>query len=223
MTALPLNLADLAIIIILLVSALLAFFRGLVKEILAVAGWVGAALATLYGFRYAQPIARQFIAIELAADAAAGLAIFLVTLIILSFITHTIAERVRDSALNAVDRSLGFVFGLVRGAVLIVLAYMLLAWAVPAQDQPDWLRQARAIPFIERGAEFFINLVPRDQRGAASAAAERSRRQAKEADDARKSFDRLVNPQPKGDAPKEQSGYNPQDRRTLDRLIETNQ
>ncbi|MBM3600277.1 MAG: CvpA family protein [Alphaproteobacteria bacterium] len=220
MNQLPLNATDLGIIIILMVSGLLAFSRGLVKEVLAVAAWVGAALATLYGFRHAQPIARKFISVELAADAAAGVAVFVVSLIVLSMITHAISERVRDSALNAVDRSLGFVFGLVRGAVLIVLAYMLLAWAVPSADQPDWLRQARAMPFIERGADLLISLVPRDQRGESAAAADRMRRQAREADDARRSFERLLNPQPKADAPRDVPGYNPQERRTLDRLIE---
>lgn len=223
MSNLPLNPADLGIVIALMASGLLAFFRGLVKEVLAVAGWVGAAFATLYGFRYAQPIARRFIAVELAADAAAGIAIFLVTLIVLSMITHAISARVRDSALNAVDRSLGFVFGLVRGAVLVVLAYLLLAWAVPTREHPDWLRQARAMPLVERAADFLLSIVPRDQRGEATAAAERSRRLAREAEEARKSFDRLVNPQPKGDAPKDAPGYNPQERRTLDRLIETTQ
>jgi membrane protein required for colicin V production len=220
MNQLPLNPTDLAIIIILMVSGLLAFSRGLVKEVLAVAAWVGAAFATLYGFRYAQPIARKFISVELAADAAAGVAIFIISLIILSMITHAISERVRDSALNAVDRSLGFVFGLARGAVLIVLAYMLMAWAVPSADQPDWLRQARAMPFIVRGADLLLSFVPRDQRGEAAAVVERTRRQAREAEDARRSFDRLINPQPKADAPKDAPGYNPQERRTLDRLIE---
>ena len=222
MTNLPLNPTDLGIIIVLMASGLLAFFRGLVKEVLAVAGWIGAAFATLYGFRHAQPIARRFIAVELAADAVAGLAIFLVTLIVLSMITHAISARVRDSALNAVDRSLGFVFGLVRGAVLVVLAYMLLGLAVPTREQPDGLLQARAMPWIERGADFLLTLMPQDQRGEAAAAAERSRRQAREAEAAKRSFDRLINPQPKADAPKEAPGYNPQERRTLDRLIETN-
>lgn len=223
MTNLLLNPTDLGIVIVLMASGLLAFFRGLVKEVLAVAGWVGAAFATLYGFRHAQPVARRFIAVELAADAAAGLAIFLVTLIVLSMITHAISARVRDSALNAVDRSLGFVFGLARGAVLVVLAYMLLAWAVPTREQPGWLLQARAMPWIERGADFLLTLMPQDQRGEAAAAAERRRRQIREAEEAKRSFDRLINPQPKADAPKEAPGYNPQERRTLDRLIETSQ
>ncbi len=61
-------------------------------------------------------------------------------LIVLSIITHLIARRVRRSHLGALDRSLGMVFGLLRGAILVCVAWLALAWTVPRDDYPTWLR-----------------------------------------------------------------------------------
>jgi hypothetical protein len=62
---------------------------------------------------------------------------------------------VRGSALTAVDRSLGLLFGLVRGAILVSLAYMLILWG-----DPNMLRGARTTPMMARGAEILRNIAP---------------------------------------------------------------
>ena len=122
MAELPFTFLDIAIGIVLLVSGLLAFVRGFVHEVLAVGAWVGAIFIAVFGFPYLRPYARDLIPHELAADVAAGAAIFVVALVVLSLLTRALSDRVKDSALNALDRSLGFVFGLLRGAVLVCLA-----------------------------------------------------------------------------------------------------
>ena len=78
----PFTIADLAIVGILLVSAVLAFARGFVHEVLSMAAWIGAAFAVVFGLPYARPIARQFISLPLLADVAAGGVIFIVALLI---------------------------------------------------------------------------------------------------------------------------------------------
>jgi membrane protein required for colicin V production len=90
----PVNVTDIAVIVVLLISALLAYARGFVHEVLAVAGWVGAIFATIYGFPYARPYARSLIPVELIADLVAGLVIFVVTLVLLSFVTRGAAGLV---------------------------------------------------------------------------------------------------------------------------------
>ena len=62
---LPVNVFDVGVIAVLLVSALLAYARGFVHEVLAVVGWIGAIVATFYGFPYLQPYARQLIPMDL--------------------------------------------------------------------------------------------------------------------------------------------------------------
>lgn len=157
---LPVNAADVIVIAVLLISAGLAFFRGLVHEALAIAAWIGAALATLYLFLPAQAISRQLIAIPLVADIVAGVVVFLLTLIVLTVVSRMISKRVQDSSLGALDRSLGFVFGLLRGAVVVCIAWLALNWLLPPVEHPDWIREARSRPLVESGAAALRSLAP---------------------------------------------------------------
>ncbi|HMA52223.1 MAG TPA: CvpA family protein, partial [Magnetospirillaceae bacterium] len=102
------NSVDIAVIIVLLVSGVFALMRGFVYEVLAMAGWVLAALAALWGLPYIRPLIAPHISNPTIADVAGGAAIFLVVLLVSSFITHSISRQVRKSAVSAVDRSLGF-------------------------------------------------------------------------------------------------------------------
>ena len=99
----PINLTDAAVVLVIAISGLLALFRGLVHEVLAVISWIGAALATIYGFPYARPYATEMITVPLIADMVAGVGIFLVSLILLSVLTNFIAHRIRQSALGPLD------------------------------------------------------------------------------------------------------------------------
>ncbi|MBC7136294.1 MAG: CvpA family protein, partial [Oceanibaculum nanhaiense] len=154
MENLPVNATDILVFAILLVSGLLAFFRGFVREVLSVGAWVGAAFSTLYGFQHVRPYARDLIGIDMVADIAAGVGLFIIALIILSVVSNMLAGLVKGSALNAVDRSLGFLFGLLRGAVLVCLAFLVLDWAVAEQERPNWITNAKTMPLVERGAGF---------------------------------------------------------------------
>lgn len=164
MQDLGINPVDIVVLVIVVLSGALAFVRGFVKEVLAVVGWVGAAIATLQLFPYVRPITRQYIQTELLADGLAGLGIFLITLLLFSILSHSIAKGVRNSAISAVDRSLGFLFGLVRGAVVVCLAYLLVVSVLAPKDQPAWLRNARVIPLLEWGTSRIILLVPNEYR-----------------------------------------------------------
>lgn len=154
------TLADVGILIVLIISALLAFARGLIKETLSVAGWVGAIFAVLYLFPLLKPFARKLIPLDILADAVTGTMIFVVALVAISIVSYTIAKRVRDSSLNAIDRSLGFVFGLVRGAIVVCIAFLILVQLVPTADHPSWIQEARSLPAVELGANLLIKLVP---------------------------------------------------------------
>jgi membrane protein required for colicin V production len=151
---------DFVVIAVVLISALFAFVRGFVQEVLSVSGWIGAGFATYYGFGPAAPILRQYIDIAGLADVLTGVAIFVVVLVTLSFISHAIGRRVRGSSVGALDRSLGFLFGIARGAVLVIAAYMFADWAVPRDEQPEWWRAARVAPYADRGSQIVGGLLP---------------------------------------------------------------
>ncbi|MEE8517112.1 MAG: CvpA family protein [Alphaproteobacteria bacterium] len=161
MDVLGFNLTDIVIVSVIVLSGIFAFARGLVKEILAILSWVGAALATFYGFQQASLYARKFITTTYIADITAGAVLFVVTLLILSLISHFISDRIRGGSLGTIDRSLGFVFGVARGGAVIIAAYLALTWAMPPKDQPEWLREAKTMPLIKQSADVLKTMVPK--------------------------------------------------------------
>ncbi len=158
--SLPINAIDIGVIIIILISAVLAYARGFIHEVLSIGGWLGAALATVFFYPYVQPYAREHIPVELAADLATGAAIFVITLVVLSITTRAISSRVKDSALNVLDRSLGFLFGIARGALVVCVLYLGLVFLIPEKEQPEWITSARTMPLIIRGSGMVVQLIP---------------------------------------------------------------
>lgn len=198
MDSLSINVFDMVALAVLLLSAVLAFFRGFVHEVLSITAWVGAALSALYGFPYARPKAHELIPIPMVADVAAAVAVFLVVLLILSMVTRTISKQVQGSALNSVDRSLGFLFGLVRGAVVLSIAYVVLSWVIPdPAARPDWMRYAKSGPLLESGASLLRSMVPPSLLSAeerARLATVEAQERARQAVELKQTYDRLTQP-----------------------------
>ena len=208
----PVNVVDIGVLAVLLISAVLAYARGFVHEVLSVGGWVGAIFATFYGFPYAKPFARKYIPLEIAADLTAGIVIFIVTLVFLSLLTRAVARQVQSSALNVLDRSLGFLFGLARGAVLVCVTYIGLELIMPPADQPQMVQSARTIQLIKPGAALLKSLVP-DHISARSITGGDSGSGGVD-------LQRLNSPTPKQpDAPKTE-GYDAGTRKGMERLID---
>ena len=216
MDILGFNLVDLIVVAVILLSGVFALARGLVKEVLSIVSWVGAVFATLYGFPIASVFARQFISSPLIADGLAGGTLFLVTLFALSFVSGLIAGRVRGSTIGSVDRSLGFVFGLARGFVLVSIAYLAMSWAVPPAEQPQWVRTAKTMPLLERGSAMLTAVAPQQFHNPVPA----NRSLPTEERRTQSVQERAVsNPLPPGGGP----GYKMDERREMDRLIQGTQ
>lgn len=219
------NYLDIAILVVLLISGFFALVRGFVRETLSVAGWIGAALATAYLFEPARPFARGIIPSALLADIATGAAIFILTLVLISIVSHLIAERVRDSMIGPVDRSLGFVFGLVRGAVLCCAGFLLFSWLVPADDRPEILAKARALPLLEQGGELLLRILPENARQSTEKAVGLGAARAKSAVEGAEALQRATQPFRNGQTPaggadsERDKGYKTDERRALDNLI----
>jgi membrane protein required for colicin V production len=159
------NWVDLAVAGVVLVSAVFAFYRGFVREVLAIAGWVGAAAVAVYYFADARPFVEQYVSNDLLADVATGGGLFLVSLVVFWLLIHLIVLRVKTSALNALDRSLGFLFGVARGVIVVVLAYMVgeyWLWDDADNPRPEWLTEARSLPLIDHTAGLIWAVIPED-------------------------------------------------------------
>ena len=157
------NFVDICVLAVIGLSALLALSRGLVKEVLSILSWVGAVLAVVFLLPRLRPIANQYIHEPLLADIVAGIGIFIIALVVLGILNHYLSANVRASALGALDRSLGLIFGLVRGAVIVCFAYILMTWAMPnPTSRPDVVNDARTERLVAQGADFLKSLLPAD-------------------------------------------------------------
>lgn len=215
------NFLDIALLAVVLLSGLLALLRGFVHEVLSFGAWVGAALVSLYVFPYLQPHARELIAIQVVADIASGVLVFLVALVLLSLVAKSLAARVQDSSLSSLDRTLGLVFGLVRGAVLVSLAWLIFAWLVPEAQRPAWVKEARAVPMLMRGAELLRSLVPESFIESLGEAAWRGLDQVAPTPTPGPGFQDSLQPQPKGSSDGGEPAYNEGERQQLEDTIET--
>lgn len=216
MENLPINITDIGILVVILLSAVIALVRGCVHELLSLVSWIGAAAATVYGIEYVIPYARELTTIQPLADIGAGVVIFLVVLIILSIITRILSRRIQNSSMGALDRSLGMIYGVARGAVLVCIAWLAITFVVPRDEIPEWITEARSLPLVETGAAWIATLVPEDFMP------EDLPDQTELTGQIIQGVDQLI-PKPKDSADDDVSGYKDDERSDLQRLLESSQ
>ena len=158
------NWVDLAVIAIVAVSALLAFVRGFVREVLGVGAWIGAAIVAWWAYPYVLPRFHAWIGNSDLEAPAAFIAVFLGALILFSVMAGMTGSLVRMSLLAGLDRILGLAFGLVRGAAIVVVAYIGLGLVVPPDRWPAPLQQAQTLPYAYRGAAWVADRLPAEYR-----------------------------------------------------------
>jgi len=158
----PITILDLVLLAVMLISGLLAMVRGFMREILSIAAWGAAALATLYAFPKLIPNAKLYFNNETVATAVVVVGVFIGTLIVVSIVTVRISDMILDSRIGALDRTLGFLFGLARGLLIVVVAFLFFAWLVPDKQRPDWVTGAKSLTVLKTSGEWLMSIVPDD-------------------------------------------------------------
>jgi len=194
---------DILVVVVILVSAGYAAFRGLVHETFAVLEWVAAAYVALRFTPLFQPLLRDTISPPWLEWIAVFAGTFLVVFIPLSLLSHRLSEVVKKSEIGPIDRTFGLVYGVGRGLVIVGLAYIAFAALVPAENHPDMLTKARLFPLILNTSDVLRSLSPQENNGLAG--------DAVPAD--------AGSPAPQPTAAK---AYGADDPGALDRLLETN-
>ncbi|MCB1488243.1 MAG: CvpA family protein [Bauldia sp.] len=156
----PVTVLDVIVLVVVLISAVLAMVRGFVREVLSVASWVAAAAAAYYFYKSLLPLVAPYFDNKTLATIVSAAIIFFVALIVASYITMKISDFVIDSRVGAVDRAFGFIFGAVRGVLLLVIALLFFNWLVPAP--PAWVADARTKPFLDNLGEQLMAALPED-------------------------------------------------------------
>jgi membrane protein required for colicin V production len=158
----PITLLDVILIGVMLISAVLAMVRGFMREILSIAAWVLAAVATLYSYGKLLPWAKSYVNNDIVATGAVIAGTFLLTLLVVSVITVRFSDMVLDSRVGALDRTLGFLFGLARGLIIVVVAFLFFAWLVPTKTQPSWVANAKSKVVLQSTGDWLMSMLPDD-------------------------------------------------------------
>ncbi len=156
----PITLLDGIVLGVALFSAVLAMVRGFSREVLSVASWAGSAYAAYKLYPFVLPYAQQYTSSKTVALAGSAGVVFLVALILLSYITMKIADFIIDSRIGALDRTLGFLFGAARGVLIVVVAMMFFNWLVEPTKRPDWINNAKSKPLIDNLGNKLIAMLP---------------------------------------------------------------
>lgn len=150
------TMVDGVVALVVIISALLAYGRGIVRELMAIAGWVAAAIL---GFLFApqvEPMMREVPVVgEFLADSCelsiigAFAAVFAVSLIVVSLFTPLFSTVVQRSALGGVDQGLGLLFGVARGVLLVAIAFFVYNTVVTGESYPVVDESRSAVVFTQ--------------------------------------------------------------------------
>jgi membrane protein required for colicin V production len=219
----PITWLDILLLGVMLISGLLAMIRGFMREILSIAAWAAAAVATVLLYGRLLPIAKANIPSDILATATVIGGVFLLTLLIVSVVTVRISDMILDSRIGALDRTLGFLFGLGRGLIIVVVAFLFFAWLVPPGKQPDGVRNAKSRIVLESTGEWLQALLPQDMDNYLSEWFKRRRRgEEQEPPDAPPPDRRSDRDAPAvtGSVPSPAGGYRRSDRTDMRQLID---
>src|SRR3954470_11081610 len=217
----PITFLDLILLVVMLISAMLAMIRGFMREILSIGAWAIAAIATVYSYAKLLPLAKQYFNNDIVAAGAVIGGVFLGTLLIVSVLTVRISDMILDSRVGALDRTLGFLFGLGRGLIIVVVAFLFFDWLVPAKSQPAWVQSAKSKVVLQSTGDWLKSLLPDDPESTILKRLKRPKGDDQDVPDAppqnRSDLGTITGSIPTGG---EQRGYNRGDRDNMRQLIE---
>jgi membrane protein required for colicin V production len=172
-----LNTLDYVVLFVIVLSGLLALLRGFVRELVLLIALAGAFFTAIYYYSPALPLVERYIKDETFAKWAAMAVVFTVVSIILSIAGHFVCKLIKGDVMTTIDRSMGFLFGLARGVVVVSAIYLvaqLVMWPdidAPAAEQeqdkdrnhpPEMLLGAKTRPMMAFGANILIDLLPQE-------------------------------------------------------------
>ena len=156
---------------IVVVSAILAYSRGFVREAMAIAGWVISGRVAFALAASAQPLVKQIPVLDRYLGDSCELsiifafaAVFAVMLVIVSIFTPILSGAVQDSALGPVDRGLGFLFGVARGVILVAVAFIVYD-RVAVTETMDVVENSRTANIFARSESTIDESLPQDAPG----------------------------------------------------------
>lgn len=165
------TIVDGAVAVIILISALLAYSRGIVREIMAIVGWIVAGVLAYVLAPSVQPLVSEIPVLSdyISDSCELGLivsfvAVFALALVMVSVFTPLLSGAIRDSALGPADQTLGFLFGAARGVLLVAVAFLVYQ-QVAATGTVASVEASRTAAIFERNVDRIDGTLPNDAPG----------------------------------------------------------
>lgn len=160
---------DAVVLGVVALSAVLAYARGFVRELLSILGWIGAAVAAFIFAPAVEPLMREVPVLSdiIGASCELGLlaafaAVFAVALILFSIFTPLLSNAVQNTALGPVDKGLGFLFGVVRGVVLVLIAFLVYDQVLGGTEGLAAVDESRSRALLAEAHGDFAEQLPSD-------------------------------------------------------------
>ena len=154
---------DILVLVIVGVAAIGGFMRGFVQEVLSLAAWILAVFAIHYLHTPLTDALQKVLNAELATPLLAFALLLLIPYAGMKLIAGRIGEASRSSLLGPIDRVLGFGFGALKGALIVVIAFALLVLGYDSswgyKGRPDWVTTARTYPIVNASVNELVQLI----------------------------------------------------------------
>jgi membrane protein required for colicin V production len=156
------NTVDIIILILVFLSAIIGFWRGITREVLGITSWLLAAVCTYFLHGLAKPLVGLIITNGFILEIVSALVVFVVSLIIFTSITYSFSDAVKSSIVGGADKVLGFLFGTIRGFVLIsIMAFGVNKFLLKnPENTPEVLKSSRLIPLSDKFISIMIQSIP---------------------------------------------------------------
>ena len=160
-----LTLIDYAALLVLLVSGGLATLRGMTRELMGLVGWPIAIIAAKVSAPYLQPTLAEIIKIEGISDALAWGVPFVIVVVLWFAFSSLVSPGLSKAGLGGLDRWLGFLFGLIRGFIIVLLIYTGAVVTLEGEDRlPSMVADSQVTPMLRGSAHVMSGLLPTDIR-----------------------------------------------------------
>lgn len=161
------TLFDIIALVVLVISGLVGFSRGAVREMVTVLAFGLSAMAAVFMMPLAGPLARQTVHPDWAANALAVVVVFAVVYLLLRLAGSWITAKLHSqAALGTIDRLIGLGFGVIRAVIFLGVFYLVFNAATPPELTPRWIANARLLPVAQASASAIEALAPKGMKAA---------------------------------------------------------
>ena len=151
---------DVLILVIIFVSIIVSVFRGFIRDLLSILVWISAIALGVFGATNITPFLSEYISHIAWLGWAVGIIITIISLFVGSILNNYFIKSLKWGGPSTIDRSLGFLFGLVRGIFLVSLAYISIQAFLAKESTPYWFKESKLKFLLQNGGNIIIYLLP---------------------------------------------------------------